>query len=133
RKQVLQPRILDLNAVISNMKAIMLSLISENIQLKVTLEPTTLRVEVDRGQVEQVIMNLVVNAIDAMSKGGELEIRTANEELDGGVMDFGLPPTPGRDAVLSVRDPGDGMDTDPLTHISEPFFTTKGAAKGTGL
>jgi two-component system cell cycle sensor histidine kinase/response regulator CckA len=133
RKQVLQPRILDLNVVISNMKAIMLSLISENIQLKVTLDPATLRVEVDRGQVEQVIMNLVVNAIDAMSNGGELEIVTQNEDLAAGSTDFGMPPEPGRYAVLSVRDTGDGMKPETLTHIFEPFFTTKGAAKGTGL
>jgi two-component system cell cycle sensor histidine kinase/response regulator CckA len=133
RKQVLQPRILDLNAVISNMKAIMLSLISENITMQVTLDPGTLRVEVDRGQLEQVIMNLVVNAIDAMSKGGELEIITSNEELDSAVTEFGLPPQPGRYAVLSVRDTGDGMDPETLTHIFEPFFTTKGSTKGTGL
>src|SRR6185436_15123549 len=132
RKQVLHPRVLDLNAIISNMKAIMLSLISENIHLRVTLDPETLRVEVDRGQVEQVIMNLVVNAIDAMSKGGELEISTNNETLDGGNTDFGLPPQPGSYAVLSVRDTGDGMDPETLTHVFEPFFTTKGAAKGTG-
>jgi two-component system cell cycle sensor histidine kinase/response regulator CckA len=133
RKQILQPRILDLNAVTSNMKAIMLSLIHENIQMRVTLDPGTLRVEADRGQVEQVIMNLVVNAIDAMSSGGELEIATANEELDGTCTDFGLPPQPGRYAVLSVRDTGEGMDSETLSHIFEPFFTTKGSAKGTGL
>ena len=133
RKQVLQPRILDLNAVISNMKAIMVSLISENIQLKVTLDPGTWRVEADRGQVEQVIMNLVVNAIDAMSRGGELEILSSNENLEAGCTDFGLPPQPGRYAALSVRDNGDGMDAETLSHIFEPFFTTKGEAKGTGL
>jgi len=133
RKQVLQPRVLDLNVIISNMRAIMLSLISENIHLKVTLNPETLRAEADRGQLEQVIMNLVVNAIDAMSKGGELEISTNNETLDKRPADFGFTPTPGRYAVLSVRDTGEGMSAETLSHIFEPFFTTKGDTKGTGL
>jgi two-component system, cell cycle sensor histidine kinase and response regulator CckA len=133
RKQILQPRILDLNAVISNMKAIMLSLISENIHLRVTLDPATLRVEADRGQLEQVIMNLVVNAIDAMSKGGELEISTNNQFLDARNTEFGALPKPGNYTVLSVRDTGEGMTTETLSHIFEPFFTTKGESKGTGL
>jgi PAS domain S-box-containing protein len=133
RKQVLQPRILDLNLVISNMKAIMISLISENIHLKVTLDSETWRVEADRGQIEQVVMNLVVNAIDAMSKGGELEISTNNEDLDTRSTGFGPPPTPGHYAVLSVRDTGEGMSAETLSHIFEPFFTTKGDSKGTGL
>ena len=133
RKQVLQPRILDLNLVISNMKAIMLSLISENIHLSVTLDPGAWRVEADRGQVEQVIMNLVVNAIDAMAKGGELEISTNNEDLDARNTQFGPLPNPGHYAVLSVRDSGQGMSAETLTHIFEPFFTTKGDSKGTGL
>jgi two-component system cell cycle sensor histidine kinase/response regulator CckA len=133
RKQVLQPQVLDLNLVISNMKAIMLSLISENIQLRVTLHPATWRVEADRGQTEQVIMNLVVNAIDAMSKGGELEISTHNEDLEDLGSDFGLPANTARYAVLSVRDTGEGMSAETLSHIFEPFFTTKGDAKGTGL
>ena len=133
RKRVLQPRILDLNVVISNMNAIMLSLISENIQFKATLNPGTWRVEADRGQIEQVILNLVVNAIDAMPKGGSLEISTNNEDLEVGGIDLGLPPKPGPYAVLSVRDTGDGMSAETLSHIFEPFFTTKGASKGTGL
>ncbi len=133
RKQVLQPQILDLNLVISNVKTIMVSLIRENIQLKVTLDPAAWRVEADRGQLEQVIINLVVNAVDAMPKGGELEISTSNANLDADNTDFGAKPNPGRYAVLSVRDTGDGMNTETLSHIFEPFFTTKGDSKGTGL
>ena len=133
RKQVLQPRILDLNVVISNMKAMLLSLTSENIQLRIVHLPNLWSVEADRGQLEQVMMNLVVNAIDAMSKGGNLDIETSNVEFTEINPQFGFPIIPGRYAVVSVRDTGQGMDPDTLSHIFEPFFTTKGETKGTGL
>src|SRR5437867_348259 len=125
RKQVLQPKIIDLNTVIFNMKAMLLSLISENIHLNMTLQPDVWRVEADRGQLEQVIVNLVVNAIDAMPDGGSLEIRTANVELhpDSGRFDF--PIRAGRYVEFSVRDTGRGMDAETLSHVFEPFYTTK--------
>jgi PAS domain S-box-containing protein len=133
RKQVLQPRIIDLNVVISNMKAILLSLISENIQLGIRNHTDLWRVEADRGQLEQVIMNLVVNAIDAMPRGGKLDIETFNVELKEARPQFNFPIKPGLYAVVSVRDSGQGMDPTTLSHVFEPFFTTKGETKGTGL
>jgi CheY-like chemotaxis protein len=133
RKQVLQPRIIDLNVVISNMKAILLSLISENIQLGIRSHVDLWRVEADRGQLEQVIMNLVVNAIDAMPRGGKLDIETFNVELKEARPQFNFPIKPGQYAVVSVRDSGQGMDPTTLSHVFEPFFTTKGETKGTGL
>lgn len=133
RQQVLQPRVLNLNDVITNMKAMLTSLISENIQLRVTLEPGVWRVEADKGQLEQVIMNLVVNAIDAMPNGGQLEIQTANADLTHENGQFNFPVRPGRYAVFSVRDTGRGMDAETLSHAFEPFFTTKEESEGTGL
>src|SRR4051812_17953839 len=133
RKQVLQPHIIDLNVVIANMKAILLSLISENIQLGIRSHAELWRVEADRGQLEQVIMNLVVNAIDAMPRGGKLDIETFNVELKEARPQFNFPIKPGPYAVVSVRDSGQGMDPTTLSHVFEPFFTTKGETKGTGL
>ena len=131
RKQVLQPTIIDLNHVIFSMKTMLLSLISENIHLSITLQPDVWRVEADKGQLEQVIVNLVVNAIDAMSVGGSLEIRTANVDLDPQNNRFNFPISAGRYVEFSVRDTGGGMDPETLSHVFEPFFTTKD--KGTGL
>jgi PAS domain S-box-containing protein len=133
RKQILQPRILDLNVVISNMKTMLLSLTSENIQLRVVHHPNLWSVEADRGQLEQVIMNLVVNAIDAMPRGGKLDIETANDELTESHPGFNFPVKPGLYAVVTVRDSGQGMNTETLSHVFEPFFTTKGETKGSGL
>ncbi len=134
RKQVLQPVLLDLNAVISNMEDMLRSLISENIDLHLDLEPDLCNVEADRGQIEQVIMNLVVNAIDAMPHGGTLRVITSNTDPAS--------PPPGveaaeiegrRYAVIAVQDTGSGMDEETLSHAFEPFFTTKDGARGTGL
>lgn len=133
RKQILQPKVLDLNAVVTNMKAILTSLIREDIHLQITLQPDIWRVEADPGQLEQVIMNLVVNAIDAMEQSGDLEIRTTNEQLIKDDPRFGFPVQAGRYAAVSVRDTGHGMDPGTLVHIFEPFFTTKEPTKGTGL
>src|SRR5262249_9242973 len=96
-------------------------LISENIELKCDLADDLHSVEADRGQIEQVLMNLVVNALDAMPNGGILSIRTATLAKDG------------NHVVLEVRDTGCGMDSDTLSHMFEPFFTTKEQSKGTGL
>lgn len=133
RKQILQPRVIDLNVVISNMKAMLLSLTSENIQLQVVHRPDLWRVEADRGQLEQVIMNLVVNAIDAMPRGGKLDIETSNVELTEATPRFSFPIKAGLYAVVTVRDTGQGMDAATLSHVFEPFFTTKGKTKGSGL
>jgi signal transduction histidine kinase len=133
RGQVLQPQVIDLNAVVCNMKAILVSLVSENVRLRLTLNSDLLCVEADRSQMEQVIMNLVVNAIDAMPSGGELEISSHNEELVTHNPGFGFPANPGKYSVLSVRDTGPGIAADNLRHIFEPFFTTKSAKGGTGL
>ena len=133
RKQVLQPKILDLNAVITNMKAMLGSLIGENVQFNVKHGLNVLRVEADRGQIEQVILNLVVNSLDAMPDGGVLEIETANVELSEDNVELGFSIQSGRYAMFSVHDTGRGMDAETLSHVFEPFFTTKGEAKGTGL
>jgi len=133
RKQILQPRIIDLNVVLSNMKAMFLSLTSENIQLRILPHTALWRVEADRGQLEQVIMNLVVNAIDAMPHGGKLDIETSNAELAEMNPQFNFPVKAGTYTVVSVRDTGEGMDPETLSHVFEPFFTTKGETKGTGL
>ena len=133
RQQVLQPRIIDMNVVISGLKNVLLSLISENIQLGMQHHASLLRVEADQGQLEQVLMNLVVNAIDAMPRGGTLDIATFNVELTETRPQFNFPIKPGAYAVVSVRDSGEGMDPTTLSHVFEPFFTTKGETKGTGL
>lgn len=121
RKQVLQPKILDLNAVIKNMDVMLRSLISDNIELSLDLAGDLWSVEADRGQIEQVLMNLVVNALDAMPNGGKLRVQTANVDFDG------------RHVMLAVQDTGRGMDSETLSHVFEPFFTTKDKSKGTGL
>lgn len=134
RKQKAQrPRVLDLNTIILTLKPIILALTPENVRLTVSLQPDAWRVEADRSQMEQVLMNLVINAIHAMPEGGELEIRTSNEDL--GVEKDGWNDSlkPGRYLVIAVRDTGIGMDAETAGHIFEPFFTTKGESKGTGL
>ena len=132
RHQTLEPKIVDVNAVIFGMKSMLTSLISENIRLELIQEPSLWRVHVDQVQLEQVIMNLVVNAIDAMPEGGELIIQTSNVELLSDDSRFNFPVGPGRYMLLSVKDTGHGMDSDTLSHAFEPFFTTK-EEKGTGL
>lgn len=133
RKQVLQPKILNLNSVVDNMETMLRSLISDNIELKCEFGKSPWSVEADRGQIEQVLMNLVVNALDAMPGGGTLLIKTANIDLQA-------PPSgstgnldAGRYVMLSVQDTGRGMDPETLSHIFEPFYTTKDKSKGTGL
>ena len=130
RKQVLQPRMLDLNTVIREMEPMLQRLIGEHIELTTRLDGALGRVRADASQIEQVLMNLAVNARDAMPHHGALTIETATlapEEAGEG----GLRAEPY--AVLTVTDSGVGMDVETLTHIFEPFFTTKGPGKGTGL
>jgi PAS domain S-box-containing protein len=118
RKQVLQPKVLSLNDIVRDSDRMLRRLIGEDIELVSVLDPTLRFVEADPGQLNQVIVNLVVNARDAMPGGGKLIIETANSE---------------QGVSLTVRDTGQGMETGTLEHVFEPFFTTKGVGKGTGL
>jgi len=133
RKQVVQPVVLDLNAVIASLGGMLQRLIGEDIALHITLAPSPGRIRADRGQIEQVLLNLVVNARDAMPKGGQLHIETAEARLDDQqLLAAGLAP----DAtylMLTVADTGVGMDAETQAHMFEPFFTTKEKGKGTGL
>jgi signal transduction histidine kinase len=133
RKQVLQPEVLQLNALITNVQRLLRRLIGEHIDLVTELDPELGRVRADPGQIEQVLMNLVVNARDAMPQGGRLVLATRNVTLQEAAP--GTPHTipPGDYAVVAVRDNGSGMDEYVKAHLFEPFFTTKGPGKGTGL
>lgn len=132
RRQVLRPEVLSLNEVVSDMEAMLRRLIGENIRLAVTLDPTLQLVQLDRGQIEQVLMNLALNARDAMGGGGDLILTTKNVELDATRADsHGL--GPGSYVMLVVSDTGCGMDAETRSRAFEPFFTTKEHGKGTGL
>ena len=133
RKQVLQPQILDLNAVVSNINTMLRRLIGEDIELTMLPGAALDRVQADPGQVEQVIMNLAVNARDAMPHGGKLTIETANVNLDEDYARRDGSAAPGPYVRLSVSDTGCGMDAETRAHVFEPFFTTKERDKGTGL
>ncbi|HPQ17027.1 MAG TPA: PAS domain S-box protein [Bryobacteraceae bacterium] len=131
RRQVVQPQVLDLNTLVAGMEKMLHRLIGEDIELVTLLSPDVPKVKADLGQLQQVIMNLVVNARDAMPEGGRLTIQTS-------AADAPQPDTPpnlasGRYAVLSVADTGKGMDEETRRRIFEPFFTTKPRHKGTGL
>ncbi len=132
RQQVMDPRILDLNAVVKDMEKMLKRLIGEDVQLKTKLDPALLRIKADPGQIEQVIMNLAVNARDAMPEGGELRLTTSNVCLD---QDFvrPYPVMPGDYVLFTVTDNGIGMDSKTRARVFEPFFTTKEKGKGTGL
>lgn len=132
RKQVLAPKVLDLNFVISNLEKLLKRLLGEDVRLTVTLDASLGRVKADPGQTEQVIMNLAVNARDAMPGGGTLTITTENIFLDQkNRPDHSIPV--GHYVVLHVIDSGTGMDAETKSRIFEPFFTTKEQGKGTGL
>jgi PAS domain S-box-containing protein len=133
RKQLLQPKVLDLNAVVADMDKMLQRLIGEHIDLAAVLHPGLGRVKVDPGQMEQVIMNLAVNARDAMPQGGKLIIETANVVLDENYTWQHMSVQPGRYVMLAVTDAGCGMDSQTQARIFEPFFTTKEPGKGTGL
>ncbi|MCS6291650.1 MAG: response regulator [Nitrospira sp.] len=133
RKQPSTPKVLSVNPLITNFETMMRRLIGEDLELTLALAPQDLRISADPAQIEQVLMNLVVNARDAMPKGGRLRIETAQVELTRTPMYHVQLPALGTFVKLSVSDTGSGMSTDTLTHIFEPFFTTKEEGKGTGL
>jgi len=134
RKQVLQPRVLNLNELVGNLEKMLRRLIGEDIQLTTVLEAALGNVRVDPGQIEQVIMNLAVNARDAMGQGGKLIIETANTRLDEGYAAANqITVRPGSYAVLAISDTGCGMNAEVRSHLFEPFFTTKERDKGTGF
>ncbi len=133
RQQVLEPRILDLNAVVTNAEKMLGRLIGEDVRLVTTLRPTISSVKADPGQLEQVILNLAVNARDAMPQGGKLTIETSDFEFDESYTRAHPDALPGRYVMMAVSDTGSGMTADVKAHLFEPFFTTKGVGKGTGL
>jgi len=133
RKQVLNPMVLDLNAVVSKMGEMLRRLIGEDITL-ITVKGSSLgHVKADPGQIEQIIMNLAVNARDAMPEGGRLTLETANIELDAAYARKHVGARPGAHVMLALSDTGTGMDAQTQARVFEPFFTTKGPRKGTGL
>jgi two-component system cell cycle sensor histidine kinase/response regulator CckA len=133
RQQVLQPRVLDLNAVIHDLDSLLRRMLPEDLELVVRLDPTIGNIHADPGQIEQVLMNLVVNARDAMQDGGTVAIETAKVELDAAFVAGHIGVSPGPHTLLRVTDSGAGMTAEVRARIFEPFFTTKAMGKGTGL
>ncbi len=133
RHQVLSPRLLALNEIINGMDGMVRRVVPENIDVVAELDPTLSQVKADAGQMEQVILNLVINAADAMPKGGRLAIRTMNIEVDASFSASHLGVPAGHYVCVTVSDTGFGMDKETVSRIFEPFFTTKGVGKGTGL
>lgn len=133
RKQVFQPRVLDINALVTDFNRMLRRLVGEDIELLNIFKPGLGQIKADPGQIEQVIMNLVVNSRDAMPTGGKLIIETANADLDETYCRSHPSVQPGHYVMVSVSDTGMGMDAKTQAHIFEPFFTTKELGKGTGL
>ncbi len=133
RHEVVEPKVLDLNRILGNMDKMLQRVVGEDVELRAILGPDVGRIRADPSHIEQVIVNLVVNARDAMPNGGKLTIETANEDLDESFASNHLPAKPGPYVVLSVTDTGCGMDQATQNRIFEPFFTTKEQGKGTGL
>ena len=133
RKQLIEPTLLDLNGVVANMEVMARRLVGAEVQIVLRLQPGLDPVKADRGQVEQIVMNLTVNALDAMPTGGTLTIETANVELDEHYGRTHLAVLPGRYVVLTMTDTGIGMTPQVQARLFEPFFTTKEPGKGTGL
>jgi two-component system, cell cycle sensor histidine kinase and response regulator CckA len=133
RQQILTLAVVDLNTLVSDMQKMLPRLIGEDVVVDIDLDPTLGRIKADQGQIEQVVMNLAVNARDAMPNGGKLQIETGNRELDEMYCSEHPGAKPGRYVMLAVTDSGAGMTPQTLAHIFEPFFTTKEVGKGTGL
>ena len=133
RQQVLEPKVLDLKATVTGTEKLLKRLIGEDVQLTTSVAPDLGAVKADPGQLEQIIINLAVNARDAMPRGGRLTIEAANAEMDEVYVRSHAPARPGRYVMLAMSDTGIGMDEQTKARIFEPFFTTKESGKGTGL
>jgi CheY-like chemotaxis protein len=133
RRQVLRPVVLDLNRLVSETETMLRRLIGEHIEITTSLRPDLGRVKADPTQIEQILMNLAVNARDAMPDGGTLTIETTNVELDDNLARQHAEVKPGSYVMLAVSDTGAGMDSETQARIFEPFFTTKQLGQGTGL
>lgn len=133
RRQELHPEVIQLNTVLTEVESLLTRLIGEHIQIVMHLDPALEHILVDPVQVEQIIMNLIINARDAMSRGGTITVETKNVDLDEEFARQHRGLTPGEYVQLRVQDTGCGMDSETLAHVFEPFFTTKERGKGTGL
>ncbi len=132
-RQTIQPQIMDLNILITDLERMLHRLIGEDIEMRFTPDTDLWKVEADPGQIEQIIVNITVNARDAMPNGGKLIVETANVELDEEYVSYRSKVTPGEYVMIAITDTGCGMDTETMKNVFEPFFTTKGTGKGTGL
>jgi len=133
RKTILQPKIFDLNQIVTEIAKMVGRLIGGKIILTIQLDPQLGLIEADPSQIEQVLMNLLLNARDAMPQGGKLIIETTNIELDEEYASTHIGAKPGAFVMLRVSDTGEGMNPETIAYIFEPFFTTKEQGKGTGL
>jgi len=133
RRQVLQPRVLNLNSLVTETQKMLQRLMGEDIEQKIVLDPALGRTKADPGQIVQVIMNLAVNARDAMPTGGKITIKTANVHFEDAISLHEIAVPPGPYVTLSVSDTGSGMNAETQARLFEPFFTTKPVGKGTGL
>ena len=133
RKQVLDPQLHDLNSLVREMSKLLGRVLGEDVQLKLELGEELGRIYADRGQIEQILMHLAVNARDVMPNGGILTVRTANAEFDNSFARLPGSPPPGKYVMVAVEDSGAGMSKEVLSHLFEPFFSTKRMGKGTGL
>src|SRR5437870_3065396 len=133
RRQMLQPQVVDINTLVAGMQKLLRRLVTEHVEVVAALAPDLMSVRVDPSSIEQVLVNLAVNARDAMPKGGRLTIETANVDLDGSYAKTHVPLEPGRYVMIAVGDTGQGMDETTRARIFEPFFTTKEQGKGIGL
>jgi CheY-like chemotaxis protein len=133
RKQVMQPQVININSVITNLENLLRRLIGEDIELQTSLDPDVARINADPGQLEQVLMNLVVNARDAMPRGGRLCVSTSNSRIPDSSVAASRHESNGHYVMLSVSDTGMGMTPELQQRIFDPFFTTKEHGRGTGL